>query len=300
MIRDSFYDHLLFEKRYSALTIEAYKCDLTQFEVYLDKTYDVVNENHVTYSMIRSWLASLIESGISPRSVNRKLSSLKSYFKYLLRLGYIEVNPVQVSVSLRTPVRLPSFATQKEMTRALTPNNDNTFASVRDMIVLEIFYNTGIRLAELTQLKVNDFDYYSKTIKVTGKRNKQRIIPISDHLIEKVKAYLEQGDKYRGEGVEEIIINEKGGKAGRGLIYDIVKKHLGEAGVTGLKSPHVLRHTFATHMMNEGADLNAIKEILGHSSLASTQVYTHTNIDKLKIIYEQAHPWALKRRNHES
>lgn len=300
MIRDSFYDHLLYEKRYSALTVEAYKCDLLQFEVYLSKTYDVNDENHVSYSMIRSWLASLIESGISPRSVNRKLSSLKSYFKYLLRLGYIEINPVQVSVSLRTAERLPSFVTQKEMTRVLQSSNDDSFSFTRDLIVLEIFYNTGIRLAELVQLQVSDIDYFSKTIKVTGKRNKQRIIPITDQLIGKIKGYLIEREKNQQEGVLDLIINDKGEKAGRGLIYDIVKKHLGEAGVTGLKSPHVLRHTFATHMMNEGADLNAIKEILGHSSLASTQVYTHTNVEKLKTIYEQAHPWALKRRNHES
>lgn len=300
MIRESFYDHLLYEKRYSALTVEAYKCDLLQFEVYLENTYNVFDENHVTYSMIRSWLASLIESGISPRSVNRKLSSLKSYFKYLLRLGYIEVNPVQVTVSMRTPGRLPSFATQKEMTRVLNSQDDQSFTSIRDMMVLEIFYNTGIRLAELVQLKISDIDYFSKSIKVTGKRNKQRIIPISDKFIDKIKSYLVESEKNRKPGVLELIINEKGDKAGRRLIYDIVNKYLGEAGVTGLKSPHVLRHTFATHMMNEGADLNAIKEILGHSSLASTQVYTHTNIDKLKNIYEQAHPWALKRRNHES
>ncbi|HLN52070.1 MAG TPA: tyrosine-type recombinase/integrase [Lentimicrobium sp.] len=296
MIRESFFDHLRYEKRYSSHTVQAYKCDLTQFENYLTEFYETENEEQVTYPMVRSWLASLIESGISPRSVNRKLSSIKTYFKYLLRLGILSSNPVRFSSSLKTTGKLPSFATKKEMERALTIESDNkSFSSQRSLIVIEIFYSTGIRLAELERLCINDIDFHSETIKVTGKRNKQRIIPVSGLMLDKLKAYLKMREEIVLPGVPELIINDKGEKANRHYFYMTVKNCLTLAGVTGKKSPHVLRHTFATLMLNEGADLNAIKEILGHSSLASTQVYTHTNIEKLKTIYKQAHSWAQKK-----
>lgn len=297
MIRDSFFDHLLYEKRYSSHTIGAYKCDLLQFEEYLSTNYELTDDTQVVHAMVRSWLASLIESGVTPRSVNRKLSSLKSYFKYLLRLGIIKINPVRSSTSLKTSERLPSFATKREMEKALAlaTFNDDNFINRRNLIILEVFYNTGIRLAELEYLLIRDVDFYSKTIKVTGKRNKQRIIPVSDTLLEKISEYLRLREEVVMPGVEELIVSDKGLKAGRDLIARTVKEYLTLAGVTGVKSPHVLRHTFATLMLNEGADLNAIKELLGHSSLASTQVYTHTNIEKLKTIYKQAHPWAQKK-----
>lgn len=327
MVRETFFDHLQYEKRYSSHTIEAYRCDLLQFSDYLKHTYEVENENQVTSVMIRSWLASLIEAGRSARSVNRKLSSLKTYFKHLLRLGLIVTNPVRLSTSLRIPERLPSFATKKEMERALDPGTGNrgtghretghretgnlgtvnrdtenretenrdteiTFSKRRDLIVLEVFYSTGMRLAEFDNLLLNDIDFYTKTVKVTGKRNKQRIIPVSELLIIKIKEYLAMREKVALPGENHFIINDKGNKAGRVFIYNLVKDYLTLAGVTGSKSPHVLRHTFATQMLNEGADLYAIKELLGHSSLASTQVYTHTNVEKLKSIYKLAHPWA--------
>lgn len=344
MVRETFFDQLQYEKRYSSHTIEAYRCDLLQFSDYLKHTYEVENEVQVTGNMIRSWLASLIEVGMSARTVNRKLSSLKTYFKYLLRLGLIETNPVRLSTSLRIPERLPSFATKKEMERALDPNTINrhtanrdlknkdtvnrdaknrdtghqdtvnrdnehwdtanehgdnehrdtgiTFSKRRDLIVLEVFYSTGMRLAEFHNLLVSDIDFYTKTIKVTGKRNKQRIIPVSELLIDKIREYLAMRERVVISGEHHFIINDKGTKAGRAFIYNLVKEYLTLAGVTGSKSPHVLRHTFATQMLNEGADLYAIKELLGHSSLASTQVYTHTNVEKLKSIYKLAHPWA--------
>lgn len=296
MIRESFFDHLLYEKRYSSHTIEAYKCDLQQFEDYLKRTYETDDDRQVIYLMVRSWLASLIESGVSPRSVNRKLSSLKTYFKYLLRLGIIETNPVRSSVSLKIPERLPSFATKREMEVVLSQaGSDLSFPARRDLTVLELFYSTGMRLAELEQLRENDIDFYTKTIKVTGKRNKQRIIPVTDVLLKRISEYISLRKEIVMPGVQELFINDKGEKAGRAFIYMMVKEYLTRAGVTGSKSPHVLRHTFATLMLNEGADLNAIKELLGHSSLASTQVYTHTNVEKLKSIYNQAHPWAKKK-----
>lgn len=296
MIRESFFDYLLYEKRYSSHTVLAYKCDLTQFESYLIEMYETRDESQVTYSMVRSWLASLIDSGVSPRSVNRKLSSIKTYFKYLLRLGLISSNPVRFSSSLKTPGKLPSFASKKEMERVLTmDNDDSSFSKQRDLIVLEIFYITGMRLAELERLKITDIDFSAQSIKVTGKRNKQRIIPVSAIMLDKIKAYLRMREGVALSEVSELIVNDKGDKASREYYYRMVKNYLTLAGVTGKKSPHVLRHTFATVMLNEGADLNAIKEILGHSSLSSTQVYTHTNIEKLKSIYKQAHNWAQKK-----
>lgn len=295
MVRESFFDHLHYEKRYSILTIEAYRCDLLLFEKYLHKIYDIDDDRQVSHVMIRSWLASLIENGFSPRTVNRKLSSLKTYFKYLLKIGLIETSPVRFSSSLKTPDRLPSFATKKEMEKALFFEGQETFSKIRDIIVLETFYTTGIRLAEIENLMVDDIDFYSKTLKVTGKRNKQRIIPVSEVYLRRISQYLSLREKTVQVGVMEFIINDKGEKASRNFISKIVKEYLTLAGVTGARSPHVLRHTFATLMLNEGADLNAIKELLGHSSLASTQVYTHTNIEKLKTIYKQAHPWAQKK-----
>lgn len=295
MVRESFFDHLLYEKRYSALTIEAYRCDLLQFEAYLKELYETDDDTQVSHVMIRSWLASLIENKISARSVNRKLSSLKTYFKYLLKLGIIETSPVRFSSSLKTPERLPSFATKKEMEKALSLNNEESFTNLRDIMVIETFYTTGIRLAELENLMVNDIDFYNRTIKVTGKRNKQRIIPVSDIFIGRINHYLSLREQVAQHSVMELIINDKGEKASRSFIGKLVKEYLTLAGVTGARSPHVLRHTFATLMLNEGADLNAIKELLGHSSLASTQVYTHTNVEKLKSIYKQAHPWAQKK-----
>jgi len=289
MIRESFYDHLLYEKRYSPHTVLAYRCDLSQFEQYLKEFYETESDELVTHSMIRSWLASLIESGRSARSANRKLSSLKTYYKYLLRQGLISTNPVRLSTTIKTSDKLPSFATKSEMKRALAiSDDDDSFSRKRDVTVLEIFYSTGMRLAELEYLKPGDVNFSSQTIKVTGKRNKQRIIPVSEFLLNEIQSYCKLREGIVLPGVEELIINDKGEKASRGYYSAMVKKYLTLAGVTGKKSPHVLRHTFATIMMNEGADLNAIKEILGHSSLASTQVYTHTNIEKLKSIYKQA------------
>lgn len=295
MIRESFFDHLLFEKRYSPHTVEAYRLDLTQFSKYLDDVYQTTSLNDITYLMIRSWLASLIESGVTPRSVNRKLSTLRTYFKYLLRNGAIKSYPIKGSLSLKIASHLPSFATRNQMEKALDVEDDGTFSTHRDLMIMIMFYSTGMRIAELENLKVNDIDFANLSLKVTGKRNKQRIIPISEILADKLRAYIEQRQAIAYPEVENLIINDEGLKAARTLYVKTVKAYLSEAGVSGRKSPHVLRHTFATLMLNEGADLNAIKEILGHSSLASTQVYTHTSIEKLKLIYNQAHPWAKKK-----
>lgn len=293
MIRDSFYLYIQLEKRFSAHTVAAYKSDLTQFGEFISNTYGILSDGEVTFDMIRSWLASLIDSGLASRTVNRKLSTLKAYFRYLLKEDVIKDNPVSKAISLSIPSRLPVYATVSEMeTMYQLSDKGNSFGLKRDLLIIEILYCTGIRLAELIGLKINDIDRSSLTIKVTGKRNKQRIIPVTVELILLIEEYLKGRSVVVRPGVSEIIVTDQGKKAYPVFIYRKVKHYLSLAGVRGVKSPHVLRHTFATHMLNEGADLNAIKELLGHSSLAATQVYTHNSIEKLKSIYKLAHPRA--------
>lgn len=293
MIRDSFYQYIQSEKRYSIHTVAAYKSDLCQFGDYLAATYGISADTDISYSVVRSWLASLVDDGLTSRSVNRKLSTLKAYFRYLMKEGLISSNPVSKAVSLSIPSRLPAFASVSEMESILyTPKVDEDFSIRRDLLVIEILYNTGIRLSELISLRLQDVDRGSMTIKVTGKRNKQRIIPVTGQLLDLIDDYLKMREPIVKAGVREIIITDQGKKAYPVFIYRKVKHYLTLAGVRGVKSPHLLRHTFATHMLNEGADLNAIKEILGHASLAATQVYTHNSIEKLKSIYKLAHPRA--------
>lgn len=293
MIRDSFYQYIQSEKRYSIHTVAAYKSDLVQFEDYLTAAYGISADTDISYSMIRSWLASLVDDGITSRSINRKLSTLKAYFRFLMKEGLISSNPVSKAVSLSIPSRLPVFASVSEMESILcTPQVDDDFGIRRDLLVIEILYNTGIRLSELINLRLQDVDRGSMTIKVTGKRNKQRIIPVTRQLVGLIDDYLKIRESLVKAGVREIIVTDQGKKTYPVFIYRKVKHYLTIAGVRGVKSPHLLRHTFATHMLNEGADLNAIKEILGHASLAATQVYTHNSIEKLKSIYKLAHPRA--------
>lgn len=293
MIRDSFYQYLQSEKRYSIHTVAAYKSDLTQFGDYLTVSYGISADTEVTYSMVRSWLASLIDEGLTSRSVNRKLSTLKAYFRYLMKEGLISFNPVGKAISLSIPSRLPAFASISEMESILqSPGREDEFGLRRDLLVIEILYSTGIRLSELINLRLNDLDRGALTIKVTGKRNKQRIIPVTRQLTRLIDEYLKLREAIVNHGIQEIIVTDQGKKAYPVFIYRLVKHYLTLAGVKGVKSPHLLRHTFATHMLNEGADLNAIKEILGHASLAATQVYTHNSIEKLKSIYKLAHPRA--------
>lgn len=293
MIRDSFYQYIQSEKRYSIHTVAAYKSDLVQFEDYLTAAYGISADTDISYSMIRSWLASLVDDAITSRSINRKLSTLKAYFRFLMKEGLISSNPVSKAVSLSIPSRLPVFASVSEMESILcTPQVDDDFGIRRDLLVIEILYNTGIRLSELINLRLQDVDRGSMTIKVTGKRNKQRIIPVTRQLVGLIDDYLKIRESLVKAGVREIIVTDQGKKTYPVFIYRKVKHYLTIAGVRGVKSPHLLRHTFATHMLNEGADLNAIKEILGHASLAATQVYTHNSIEKLKSIYKLAHPRA--------
>lgn len=293
MVQSYFFDNLQFVKRYSAHTIRAYRADLEQFAEYLKSDYDIESPTEVSQAIVRSWLASLIDSGLSHRTVNRKLSSIKAYFNFLVREGHLKANSAVRVHTLKIPQNLPVSASKTEMRNILEPVSDDlNFTQRRDLLIIELLYSTGIRLSELINLKISDIDRSLMTIKVTGKGNKQRHIPITRQMILRIDEYLPERERIVNEGVQEIIITDRGKMAYSVFIYRVVTKYLGASGMKGRKSPHVLRHTFATHMLNEGADLNAIKELLGHASLAATQVYTHVSVEKLKSIYKLAHPRA--------
>ncbi|MFT4877468.1 MAG: integrase/recombinase XerC [bacterium] len=286
----AFLDYLQFEKRYSPHTLTAYGTDLLQFNEYLARLYEcsAISAEAV---MVRSWMMTLIEGGCSKRSLNRKLTSLRQFYKYSLRNNLIDSDPMLRVVSMKVDKTLPSFITKDEMTYLLDVKKfTNDFEGVRNKMLLELFYSTGIRLSELIALKVTDVDYVNKQIKVFGKRSKERIIPLLDSCLDSLRFYVES---YRFEVVKKdvsLFLTKSGNVLYPKLVYRIVNSYLGD--VTGVKqkSPHILRHAFATHMLNEGADLNAIKEILGHSSLTSTQIYTRSSAERLKEIYKQAHP----------
>ena len=290
-----FIDYLRVAKRYSPLTILAYETDLKQFASYLLTAYEIQSLVDADYQMIRSWIVQLKDEAITNRSINRKLSTLKSFYKYLIREGIVKTNPLSKINSPKAQKRLPEFLEQSKTNFLFTEIKfDDSIEGQRDRTILEVFYATGIRQAELINLTTDSLDADRMTLKVRGKRNKERYIPIGPHLLEILTIYIEEirpqivvsnKNKY-------IFVTKEGDQIYPLLVYRIVKKYLGMVSSRKKRSPHVLRHTFATHMLDNGADLNAIKEILGHSSLAATQVYTHNSIERLKQIYKQAHPKA--------
>lgn len=292
---NGFLNYLEYEKRYSAHTISAYEIDLNQFFEYISEQYQIINTLDVNEQIIRSWLAQLIDEGLNPKSVNRKISSVKSFFKYLIRNGIIKINP---SVQIQGPKqnkRLPSFVEEVKMDELLAMDNEkDTFESSRDQLILELFYTTGMRRAELIGLKTADINFAQNQMKVLGKRNKERILPFSDEVKIKIDLYIiKRNEEVKDASSQEFLfITKKAKKLYPKLVYRIVNSYLSKVSTQDKKSPHVLRHTFATHMLNNGADLNAVKELLGHTSLAATQIYTHNTIEKLKKVYKQAHPKA--------
>ncbi len=304
MEKDKFIAYLKYEKRYSAHTIIAYENDLNQFFSYLHLQYGISDIKSVTHPLIRSWFVSLLESGVSNRSITRKSSSLKSFYKFLSRENLVDQNPMRKVVSPKLSKRLPIVIEQEKMNFLLDEVDFGVgFIAARDSLILEMLYNTGLRLSELINLKDSNVDLYAKAIKVLGKRNKERLIPFSNKLLEKIEKYLKEkttinsenalGDRSEsGEVVKNFFITESGKKMYSKLVYRIVHKYIGQVSTSPYKSPHVLRHTFATHILNNGAELNAVKELLGHANLSATQVYTHNTIEKLKRVYKQAHPKA--------
>ncbi|MDW3209034.1 MAG: tyrosine-type recombinase/integrase [Reichenbachiella sp.] len=287
-----FLKYLLQEKRYSSHTVQAYETDLLQFQDYLECIDLELTLEEAGHKMLRAWVVSLIEADINPRSVNRKIASLRSYYKFLLKREVISENPATKLRPLKTAKALPEFVLKDEMDNLLDRVEfSNDFEGTRDKLVIELLYGTGIRLSELIHLKDQDVDHFNQSIKVLGKRNKERIIPLTLDNIRLIEAY----GKVKGQvGVTNdwLLTTDKGKKCYPMMVYRIVQKYLGYISKVYKKSPHVLRHTYATHLLNNGADLNAVKDLLGHSSLAATQVYTHNSLDKLKSVFDQAHPKA--------
>ncbi|RMA56704.1 tyrosine-type recombinase/integrase [Ulvibacter antarcticus] len=287
-----FTDYLNLEKKYSPHTVKAYLNDLETFLLFASEGYEYQNIREVNYSVIRSWIVSLVDAGISNRSINRKISSLKTYYKFLLKTSQIEVSPLVKHKALKTSKKVQIPFSEKEIEKVLEMmEGANDFNGVRNRLIVELFYSTGIRRAELVNLQLNDVSLSQKTIKVLGKRNKERIIPLLPSVAETIEQYL----AFRN-GLDKIADNSyfflslKGVKIYETLVYRVINTYFSKASEKVKKSPHILRHSFATHLLNQGADLNAVKELLGHSSLASTQVYTHNSIAKLKEVYTDSHP----------
>ncbi|MEZ4797474.1 MAG: tyrosine-type recombinase/integrase [Flavobacteriaceae bacterium] len=288
----SFSDYLSLEKNYSPHTINAYVKDLESFLGFCEDEYSDKNIDNVNYAQIRSWIIKLVESNISNRSINRKVSSLNSYFKFLLKTETIKVNPLIKHKALKTEKKIQIPFSQNEVNSVLTDFQfKNTFEGLRDKAIIELFYSTGIRRIELVNIKLTDIDLPNKTFKVLGKRNKERILPLLNSTINTLNDYLAERNKLPSVSDKTMLfLTQKGVKIYETLVYRIINEYFSIASSKVKKSPHILRHSFATHLLNQGADLNAVKELLGHSSLAATQVYTHNSIAELKKVYAKSHP----------
>ena len=294
---DSFLEYLLLEKKYSIHTIKAYERDLISLQDFCKKTYCQENISHINYSQIRSWVVKLVEDKISNRSINRKISSLKSFYKYLQKIKTIQNNPLSGHKALKTPKKIQVPFSVKEVNEVLSNITTNdSFESLRNKLIVELFYSTGMRRAELINLKRSSINFSEKQLKVIGKRNKERLLPLLPSVMKSLAAYL----KHRvlmNSSEDYLFLTKKGNKLYETLVYRVINNYFSVVSSKLKKSPHILRHSFATHLLNEGADLNSVKELLGHSSLASTQVYTHNSLEQLKKVYKQAHPRSTKNKN---
>jgi len=293
MNKQRFLSFLEFEKRYSAHTILAYALEIDRFLEFLSAEEIAFEE--VDYRVVRHYLALMKENGRQASSINRSISSLRSFYKFLLREGVITSSPMQLVQALKTPRKLPVVVEQDKMVDLLDrgATNPESFEEVRDFVILEILFGTGIRLAELLAIQERDIDTYNRRIRVLGKRGKERLVPVHRTLLEEIRRYLmlKYAQDFKNKSTY-LIVTKEGKQAYRSLIYRTVRQYLSQITSQEKKSPHVLRHTFATTLLNNGADLNAIKELLGHAGLAATQVYTHNSVERLKSIYKQAHPKA--------
>ncbi len=294
---ESFLKYIQYERNYSPRTVFAYGEDLSQFAAFLEERGKSVEGGSVNAEDVREWILEMMDAGDKATTVNRKLSALNSFYRYCLRKGLLAHNPASKVVPPKMKKSLPVFFREKELDKCLElRENILTFEGIRDSLIIEMLYQTGMRCSELTGLKVADVSMEGMTLKVLGKGNKQRIIPFGRDLQSRICAYM----KVRGAEVPEsddyLFVRKSGQPLSRCQVYQIVRRDMSLVSNLSKRSPHVLRHTFATTMMNEGADLNAVKELLGHSSLSTTQVYTHVTFDKLQTIYKQAHPRAIKKR----
>jgi len=304
MFTERFIRYIQFEKRYSPHTVSAYQSDLNQFIGFLNNPEKkdpppvpvITHPSQITHYHIRNWMVEMMNDAIIARSINRKIATLRKYFKFLLQEGIIEVNPASKINTPKIPKNLPVIVEDEKLTRMLDDGAvfTNDFPGVRDKLVVEMLFGTGMRLSELLGVKDSDINTYEGTLKVLGKRNKERIIPINNELKLLIAEYqeLKKKQQFSGNNSLALIVTNKGAKAYSMLIYLIVQKYLSYISTQNKRSPHVLRHTFATSLLNRGADLNAIKELLGHANLSATQIYTHNSVERLKSIYKQAHPKA--------
>ena len=292
-----FIDYLLLEKNYSSHTITSYNKDLESFGEFILDEYKTNSIDQVHYSQIRNWIVSLVDNGISNRSVNRKISSLNAYYKFLLKTETITVNPLAKHKALKTNKKVQIPFSEQEMNIVLDELALETdFEGLRNKLIVELFYATGIRRIELIQIKLSDIELHNKTLKVLGKRNKERYIPLINSVIDSLNAYMTERNSLSFiKDKNHLFLTKKGLKIYETLVYRIINDYFSKASSKVKRSPHILRHSFATHLLNQGANLNAVKELLGHSSLAATQVYTHNSIAELKKVYSNTHPRSNKK-----
>lgn len=297
IVIDSFLEYLSLEKKYSVHTVTAYKNDLISFKDFLVTEFNQENLSEVHYNQIRTWIVSLVDLKISNRSINRKVSSLKSFYKFLQKTHQIKVNPLSKHKALKVEKKIQVPFNANEINKVINNvSHKNDFISVRNKLIVELFYSTGIRRIELINIKLSDINFSESTIKVLGKRNKERFVPLLKSVSQTLNQYLELKKEF-SIGLDELFITKKGNKIYETLVYRIINSYFSRVSTKEKKSPHILRHSFATHLLNEGADLNSVKELLGHSSLASTQVYTHNSLETIKRVYNQAHPRSSKKNN---
>lgn len=290
-----FKEYLQDEKKYSVHTITAYIADVQEFVFFLGET-KTENINDINFSLIRNWIVSLVENNISNRSINRKIASLKAYYRFLIQSSVIEKSPLLKYSPLKFSKKIAVPFSKKEMSVALKQTDKlSDFKRFRNQTILELFYVTGIRRAELINLKISNIDFENKHLKILGKGNKERIVPLLEETIKGLKKYLIFREKMNLENLNEVFLTDKGKKMYGTLVYNIINSYLGAVSTKQKKSPHMLRHTFATHLLDSGANINAVKDLLGHTSLVATQVYTHSSLSELKKQYEKGHPRMLKK-----
>jgi len=294
MLVQKFIDYLLLERKYSQHTVVAYQKDIDTFQFFLLEEFSDSEVSKVNYSQIRSWIVHLVDKNISNRTINRKLSSLNSYYKFLLKIQSIESNPLAKHKALKVSKKIQIPFSEVEVNTVLDSIHTDSFEGLRDKLIVELFYSTGIRRIELVQLQLQDVDVSQGLIKVLGKRHKERFIPLLPMVIKTFEAYcIERSQLETIKDLSVLFLTKKGTKIYEMLVYRVITNYFGSISSKVKKSPHILRHSFATHLLNNGADLNAVKELLGHSSLAATQVYTHNSVAELKKVYEKSHPRTL-------
>ncbi|MEQ3499891.1 tyrosine-type recombinase/integrase [Tenacibaculum sp. SSH1-16] len=291
MLIKAFLEYLEFEKKYSKNTIQAYKTDLIAFKDFCEVEFDQEDLESIHYNQIRTWIVSLVNDNISNRSVNRKVSSLKTFYKFLQKIGEVTVNPLSNHKALKVQKKIQTPFDQNEVEEVLKLIKERSdFESVRDRLIVEMLYSTGMRRIELINIKEKDIDHTSRTIKVLGKRNKERYVTILPSVYKTLQEYLRQKRGIEDVDLEVLLVTKKGVKIYETLVYRIINLYFSRVSTKAKKSPHILRHAFATHLLNNGASLNSVKELLGHSSLASTQVYTHNSLEQIKKVYNKTHP----------